>query len=66
MCRCLLCPVTAWQRSFVRDDQPRSLTTEQIAWTRHDEVIDPEIACIGIVQIDKPALCEDLPLRHTD
>jgi 5-methyltetrahydropteroyltriglutamate--homocysteine methyltransferase len=56
-------PVTILQWSFVRDDQPRSLTTEQIAWAIRDEVADLEQAGIGIIQIDEPAIREGLPLR---
>ncbi|MDM0013904.1 5-methyltetrahydropteroyltriglutamate--homocysteine S-methyltransferase [Variovorax sp. J22P168] len=57
-------PVTMLQWSFVRDDQPRSLTTEQIAWAIRDEVVDLEQAGIGIIQIDEPAIREGLPLRR--
>ncbi|MEN9436097.1 MAG: hypothetical protein RIR09_752 [Pseudomonadota bacterium] len=57
-------PVTILQWSFVRDDQPRSLTTEQIAWAIRDEVVDLEAAGIGIIQIDEPAIREGLPLRR--
>ncbi|MGP1630578.1 MAG: 5-methyltetrahydropteroyltriglutamate--homocysteine S-methyltransferase, partial [Giesbergeria sp.] len=57
-------PVTILQWSFVRDDQPRSVTTEQIAWAIRDEVVDLETAGIGIVQIDEPAIREGLPLRR--
>ncbi len=57
-------PVTILQWSFVRDDQPRSLTTEQIAWAIRDEVVDLETAGIGIIQIDEPAIREGLPLRR--
>ncbi|MDM0052939.1 5-methyltetrahydropteroyltriglutamate--homocysteine S-methyltransferase [Variovorax sp. J22R115] len=57
-------PVTILQWSFVRDDQPRSVTTEQIAWAIRDEVVDLEQAGIGMVQIDEPAIREGLPLRR--
>ena len=57
-------PVTILQWSFVRDDQPRSVTTEQIAWAIRDEVVDLERAGIGIIQIDEPAIREGLPLRR--
>ncbi|MEJ8852981.1 5-methyltetrahydropteroyltriglutamate--homocysteine S-methyltransferase [Variovorax robiniae] len=57
-------PVTILQWSFVRDDQPRSVTTEQIAWAIRDEVVDLEEAGIGIIQIDEPAIREGLPLRR--
>ncbi len=57
-------PVTILQWSFVRDDQPRSTTCEQIAWAIRDEVVDLEAAGIGIIQIDEPAIREGLPLRR--
>ncbi|MDM0077091.1 5-methyltetrahydropteroyltriglutamate--homocysteine S-methyltransferase [Variovorax sp. J2P1-59] len=58
-------PITILQWSFVRDDQPRSVTTEQIAWAIRDEVVDLEKAGIGIIQIDEPAIREGLPLRRS-
>lgn len=57
-------PITILQWSFVRNDQPRSTTAEQIAWAIRDEVVDLETAGIGIVQIDEPAIREGLPLRR--
>ncbi|RYF28632.1 MAG: 5-methyltetrahydropteroyltriglutamate--homocysteine S-methyltransferase [Comamonadaceae bacterium] len=57
-------PITILQWSFVRDDQPRSQTAEQIAWAIRDEVVDLERAGIGIIQIDEPAIREGLPLRR--
>ncbi|KQU83523.1 5-methyltetrahydropteroyltriglutamate--homocysteine methyltransferase [Variovorax sp. Root318D1] len=57
-------PVTILQWSFVRNDQPRSTTCEQIAWAIRDEVVDLEAAGIGIIQIDEPAIREGLPLRR--
>jgi len=59
-------PVTILQWSFVRDDQPRALTCQQIALAIRDEVQDLERAGIGIIQIDEPALREGLPLRRAD
>jgi 5-methyltetrahydropteroyltriglutamate--homocysteine methyltransferase len=59
-------PVTILQWSFVRDDQPRSETTFQIALAIRDEVCDLEKAGIKIIQIDEPAIREGLPLRRTD
>jgi methionine synthase II (cobalamin-independent) len=47
----------------VRDDQPRSVTTHQIALALQDEVLDLEKAGIRIIQIDEPAFREGLPLR---
>ncbi|SHH42420.1 5-methyltetrahydropteroyltriglutamate--homocysteine S-methyltransferase [Massilia sp. CF038] len=57
-------PVTILQWSFVRDDQPRSLTALQIALAMRHEVADLQQAGIGIIQIDEPALREGLPLRR--
>lgn len=59
-------PVTILQWSFVRDDQPRSETTRQIALAIRDEVIDLERAGIAAIQIDEPAIREGLPLRRAD
>ncbi|WP_114240662.1 5-methyltetrahydropteroyltriglutamate--homocysteine S-methyltransferase [Dyella sp. C9] len=59
-------PVTVLQWSFVRDDQPRSVTCRQIALALRDEVQDLEAAGIGVIQIDEPALREGLPLRRSD
>ncbi len=56
-------PVTILQWSFVRDDQPREVTTNQIALAIHDEVLALERAGIGIIQIDEAAIREGLPLR---
>lgn len=57
-------PITILQWSFVRDDQARSATAQQIALAIRDEVVDLEAAGIGIVQIDEPAIREGLPLRR--
>ncbi|PRD52079.1 5-methyltetrahydropteroyltriglutamate--homocysteine S-methyltransferase [Sphingobacterium gobiense] len=59
-------PVTILQWSFVRNDQPRSTTTYQIALAILDEVQALEKAGIKIIQIDEPAIREGLPLRKTD
>ena len=59
-------PVTILQWSFVRDDQPRSLTCRQIALAIRDEVRDLESAGIRAIQIDEPALREGLPLRRSE
>jgi 5-methyltetrahydropteroyltriglutamate--homocysteine methyltransferase len=59
-------PVTILQWSFVRNDQPRSVTCNQIALAIRDEVADLENAGIKIIQIDEPAIREGLPLRKTD
>ncbi|SEN17754.1 methionine synthase (B12-independent) [bacterium A37T11] len=59
-------PVTILQWSFVRDDQPRSETTFQIALAILDEVQALEKAGIKVIQIDEPAIREGLPLRKAD
>lgn len=59
-------PVTILQWSFVRNDQPRSETCNQIALAIREEVVDLEAAGIKIIQIDEPAIREGLPLRKKD
>ncbi|MBX3696078.1 MAG: 5-methyltetrahydropteroyltriglutamate--homocysteine S-methyltransferase [Steroidobacteraceae bacterium] len=59
-------PITILQWSFVRDDQPRALTSRQIALAIRDEVADLERAGIRMIQIDEAALREGLPLRRAD
>lgn len=59
-------PVTILQWSFVRDDQPRARTCEQLALALREEVRDLESAGIRVIQIDEPALREGLPLRRSD
>jgi 5-methyltetrahydropteroyltriglutamate--homocysteine methyltransferase len=56
-------PVTMLQWSFVRNDQPLSVTCEQLALAIRDEVEDLEKAGVGIIQVDEPAIREGLPLR---
>ncbi|WP_316801542.1 5-methyltetrahydropteroyltriglutamate--homocysteine S-methyltransferase [Pedobacter frigidisoli] len=58
-------PVTILQWSFVRDDQGRDITTNQIAFAIRDEVLALEKAGIGIIQIDEAAIREGLPLRKS-
>ncbi|SEA17980.1 5-methyltetrahydropteroyltriglutamate--homocysteine S-methyltransferase [Nitrosospira multiformis] len=59
-------PVTMLMWSFVRDDQPRSVTALQLALAIRDEVVDLEEAGIAIIQIDEPAFREGLPLKKRD
>ncbi|MFT4175858.1 MAG: 5-methyltetrahydropteroyltriglutamate--homocysteine S-methyltransferase [Luteolibacter sp.] len=59
-------PVTILQWSFVRNDQPREVTTRQIALAIRDEVTDLEKSGIAAIQIDEPAIREGLPLRRAD
>lgn len=56
-------PVTILAWSFVRDDQPLSVSADQVALAIRDETVDLERAGIGLVQVDEPALRELLPLR---
>lgn len=58
-------PITILQWSFVRDDQSRLKTCQQIALAIRDEVLDLEKAGIKIIQIDEPAIAEGLPLRKS-
>ncbi len=57
-------PVTMLQWSFVRDDQPRSDTCEQLALAIRDEVADLEAQGTKVIQVDEPAIREGLPLRR--
>ena len=58
-------PVTILNWSFVRDDQPRSLSCFQLALAIREEVLDLEKAGVRIIQIDEAALREGLPLRRS-
>ncbi len=58
-------PVTILNWSFVRDDQPRSLTCSQLALAIRAEVQDLEGIGVRIIQIDEAALREGLPLRKS-
>ena len=59
-------PVTILQWSFVRDDQPRAETCQQIALAIRDETLDLEAGGAQIIQIDEAALREGLPLRRAE
>ncbi len=56
-------PVTILNWSFVRDDQPRSVSCQQLALAIREEVLDLEKAGVRVIQIDEAALREGLPLR---
>jgi 5-methyltetrahydropteroyltriglutamate--homocysteine methyltransferase len=56
-------PVTILNWSFVRDDQPRSVSCYHLALAIRQEVLDLEQAGINVIQIDEAALREGLPLR---
>ncbi|MEK9825394.1 MAG: 5-methyltetrahydropteroyltriglutamate--homocysteine S-methyltransferase, partial [Methylotenera sp.] len=51
-------PVTMLNWSFVRDDQPRSVSCFQLALAIREEVLDLEKAGINLIQIDEAALRE--------
>ncbi|RUM56277.1 MAG: 5-methyltetrahydropteroyltriglutamate--homocysteine S-methyltransferase [Nautilia sp.] len=57
-------PVTMLNWSFVRDDQPRSVTGYQMALAIRDEVEALEAAGIKVIQVDEAALREGYPLRN--
>jgi 5-methyltetrahydropteroyltriglutamate--homocysteine methyltransferase len=57
-------PVTMLEWSFVRDDQSRRETCEQLALAIRDEVADLEKEGIPIIHVDEPAIREGLPLRR--
>lgn len=59
-------PVTILNWSFVRDDQPRSVSCYQLALAIREEVLDLEKAGVRIIQIDEAALREGLPLRRAE
>lgn len=59
-------PVTILNWSFVRDDQPRSVSCKQLALAIRAEVLDLERAGVRIIQIDEAALREGLPLRRSE
>jgi 5-methyltetrahydropteroyltriglutamate--homocysteine methyltransferase len=56
--------VTILNWSFVRDDQPRSVSCQQLALAIRAEVLDLEQAGVRVIQIDEAALREGLPLRR--
>lgn len=58
-------PVTLLNWSFVRDDQPRSVSCQQLALAIRQEVLDLERAGVRVIQIDEAALREGLPLRKS-
>ena len=58
-------PVTILNWSFVRDDQPRSVSCYQLALAIREEVLDLEKTGVRVIQIDEAALREGLPLRKS-
>ncbi len=58
-------PVTIFNWSFPREDVTPRESVTQIALALQDEVLDLEKHGIKIIQIDEPALRENLPLRKS-
>jgi 5-methyltetrahydropteroyltriglutamate--homocysteine methyltransferase len=58
-------PVTLLNWSFVRDDQPESVSCQQLALAIREEVLDLEKAGVHVIQIDEAALREGMPLRKS-
>ncbi|WP_293951867.1 5-methyltetrahydropteroyltriglutamate--homocysteine S-methyltransferase [uncultured Corynebacterium sp.] len=59
-------PVTMLAWSFVRDDQPLSVSADQIALALRDEIADLVDSGAQLIQVDEPAIRELLPLRRAD
>ena len=59
-------PVTILNWSFVRDDQPRWVSCNQLALAIREEVLDLERAGVRVIQIDEAALREGLPLHRSE
>ncbi|WP_057895525.1 5-methyltetrahydropteroyltriglutamate--homocysteine S-methyltransferase [Liquorilactobacillus oeni] len=59
-------PVTIFNWSFPREDIAPKKTVTQIALALQAEVLDLEANDIKIIQIDEPALRENLPLRKSN
>lgn len=59
-------PVTIFNWSFPREDVTAKESVTQIALALQDEVLDLEKNDIKIIQIDEPALRENLPLRKSN
>ena len=58
-------PVTIFNWSFPREDVTSKESVTQIALALQDEALDLEKHGIKIIQIDEPALRENLPLRQS-
>jgi 5-methyltetrahydropteroyltriglutamate--homocysteine methyltransferase len=58
-------PVTMLNWSFVRDDQPKSVTGYQMSLAIRDEVNALEANGIKVIQVDEAALREGYPLRDS-
>jgi hypothetical protein len=58
-------PVNILNWSFVRDDQPRSVSCHRLAVVIRAEVLDLARAGVRVIQIDEAALREGLPLRRS-
>ena len=59
-------PVTLLSWSFVREDQPRSMTAKQLAFAVKQEVMALEKEGLQVIQVDEPGLREGLPLKKKE
>ncbi|MGF7047347.1 5-methyltetrahydropteroyltriglutamate--homocysteine methyltransferase [Paenibacillus sp. DS2015] len=59
-------PITIMNWSFVRDDISREQIAYQLAYALRQEVEALEIAGIGMIQVDEPAIREGLPLKEEE
>ena len=59
-------PVTILAWSFVREDQPLSVTADQVALALRDEIDDLIEGGAKYIQVDEPAIRELLPLRKSE
>src|SRR6201989_1100881 len=57
-------PVTILNWSFVRDDQPRSVSCLQLALAIRQEVLDLERAGVRVIQLDEAAPRDGFALRR--
>ncbi|GAK40634.1 5-methyltetrahydropteroyltriglutamate--homocysteine S-methyltransferase [Paenibacillus urinalis] len=59
-------PITIMNWSFVRDDISREQIAYQLAYALRQEVEALELAGIGMIQVDEPAVREGLPLKEEE
>lgn len=59
-------PITIMNWSFVREDIPREQIAYQLAYALRQEVEALELAGIGMIQVDEPAVREGLPLKEDE
>ena len=59
-------PITIMNWSFVREDITREQIAYQLAYALRQEVEALELAGIGMIQVDEPAVREGLPLKEEE